>query len=237
MLEQGYWIMPNKVLYSKELTDKQKLLFCAISSLCAERGYCRATNEYLWELLWADKRTISRNLTPLQEEWFISIGEDEQWRRIITLDKNVYGGRQKCLGGVDKNVYHNNTIEYYKEKKESKKKENIPTPSDLVEAYRNTPALAQKINNEDVVREFAVYKQSTKRTAYKTVDWFIQKLIAYVNLVSYWEIRYDVWERLRYAVNEARDNWWIQLVRDEKTEQGYQTVKKFNSMTQKQNGQ
>lgn len=229
--------MPNKVLYSKELTDKQKLLFCAISSLCAERGYCRATNEYLWELLWADKRTISRNLTPLQEEWFISIGEDEQWRRTITIDKNVYGGRQKCLGGVDKNVYHNNTIEYYKEKeRKNKKKEDIPTPSELVEAYNNTPALVQKINNEEVVREFAVYKQSTKRTAYKTVWGFIQKLIAYVNLVSYWEIRYDVWERLRYAVNEARDNWWIQLVRDDKTEKGYQTVKKFISMTKKQDG-
>ena len=108
--------MPNVVLYNKKLTDKQKLLFCAISNLCAEKGYCRATNDYLWELLWADKRTISRNMTPLLEEWFISIGEDEQWRRTITLDKNVKGGRQKCLGGVDKNVhpyiYMNNTIEY-----------------------------------------------------------------------------------------------------------------------------
>lgn len=120
-----------------------------------------------------------------------------------------------------------------KERK-NKKKEDIPTPSELVEAYNDTPALVQKINNEEVVREFAVYKQSTKRTAYKTVWGFIQKLIAYVNLVSYWEIRYDVWERLRYAVNEARDNWWIQLVRDDKTERGYQTVKKFISMTKKQ---
>lgn len=116
MLNQGYCFMPNVVLYSTKLTDKQKLLFWAISNLCAEKGYCRATNDYLWELLWADKRTISRNLTPLLEEWFISIGEDEQWRRTITLDKNVQGGRQKCLGGVDKNVhpyiYMNNTIEY-----------------------------------------------------------------------------------------------------------------------------
>jgi hypothetical protein len=116
MLEQGYWIMPNAVLYSTELTDKQKLLFCLVSSLCAEKGYCRATNEYLWELLWADKRTISRNLASLLDKWFISIGEDEQWKRIISLDKNVKGGRQKCLGGVDKNVhpyiYMNNTIEY-----------------------------------------------------------------------------------------------------------------------------
>ena len=37
MLEQGYCLMPNEVLYSKELTDKQKLLFCAVSNLCAEK--------------------------------------------------------------------------------------------------------------------------------------------------------------------------------------------------------
>ena len=113
----------------------------------------------------------------------------------------------------------------------------IPTPSELVEAYKGTPALVNKIKDEDVVREFAVYKQSTKKTAYKTIDWFIQKLIAYVNLVSYWEIRYDVWDRLRYALNETRDNWWIKLVRNDEMERWYQTVKKFKSITQRQNEQ
>lgn len=109
MLDQWYWLMPNSVLFSKELTDKQKLLFCLISSLCAEKWYCRATNDYIGELLNADKRTISRNLSELEEKWFITI---EIWiQRKISLDKNVYGGRQKCLGGVDKNVYQNNTIE------------------------------------------------------------------------------------------------------------------------------
>lgn len=109
MLDQWYWLMPNSVLFSKELTDKQKLLFCLISSLCAEKWYCRATNDYIGELLNADKRTISRNLSELEEKWFITI---EIWiQRKISLDKNVYGGRQKCLGGVDKNVYQNNIIE------------------------------------------------------------------------------------------------------------------------------
>ena len=110
MLDQWYWLMPNSVLFSKELTDKQKLLFCLISSLCAEKWYCRATNDYIGELLNADKRTISRNISELEEKWFITI---EIWiQRKISLDKNVYGGRQKCLGGVDKNVYQNNIIEY-----------------------------------------------------------------------------------------------------------------------------
>lgn len=111
----------------------------------------------------------------------------------------------------------------------------IPSVMELVEAYRNTPELVRKIKDEDFVKEFAEYKQSTKKTAYKTIGWFIQKLIAYVNLVSYWEIRYDVWDRLRYALNESRDNTWIKLVRNEEMEQWYQANKKFKSMTQKQN--
>ena len=73
LLSQWYWIMPNIVLFSNELSDKQKLLYCLISSLCAEKWYCRASNEYLWELLKADKRTISRNISELHDKWFISV--------------------------------------------------------------------------------------------------------------------------------------------------------------------
>lgn len=119
MLEQGYWIMPNKVLYSKELTDKQKLLFCLISSLCAKEWFCRATNEYLWEILNADKWTISKNISKLNEKWFIEIEVDyketDNKRRKISLVENDKGYSQKWLDGIVKNdqpYYMNNTNEY-----------------------------------------------------------------------------------------------------------------------------
>ena len=120
MLRDWYWLMPNEVLYNKELTDKQKLLFCAISNLCAEKWYCRASNEYIWELLNADKWTISKNIAKLHDKWFINI-EIENWcqRKItlaennIPLVKNDKGGSQKWLGGVVKNdniiLQENNT--------------------------------------------------------------------------------------------------------------------------------
>ena len=104
MLEQGYWIMPNKVLYSTELSDKQKLLFCVISSLCAEKGYCRATNEHLWELLWVDKLTISRHISQLQEKWYISIEIISRNERKIRIDENIKGDWQKRQGGIDENI-------------------------------------------------------------------------------------------------------------------------------------
>lgn len=117
MLEQWYWIMPNLVLFSKDLTDKQKLLFCLISSLCAEKWFCRATNEYLWELLNADQRTIRRNVSELETKWYITTEIETNNKRKITLDKNVLGVGQKCPGGVGQkcphnNIIYNNTIEY-----------------------------------------------------------------------------------------------------------------------------
>lgn len=116
MLEQWYWIMPNVVLYSTELSDKQKLLFCVISSLCAEKWYCRATNERLWKLLWVDKLTISRHISQLQEKWYISIEIISRNERKIRIDENIKGDWQKRQGGIDENInpyiYTNITNEY-----------------------------------------------------------------------------------------------------------------------------
>lgn len=99
ILSQWYWMMPNSVLFNKDLTDKQKLLYCLISSLCAEKWYCRATNEYLWELLNASKITISKNISILVEKWFIFIEVNQNYQRKLTLVKNDKGDSQKWLGG------------------------------------------------------------------------------------------------------------------------------------------
>jgi len=109
MLEQWYGIMPNIILYNNELSDKQKLLFCTISSLCAEKWYCRATNEFLWEKLNADKRTISRNISALEEKGYITVEIENKTQRKITIDKNVQGGGQKCPGEDRQKCPHNIT--------------------------------------------------------------------------------------------------------------------------------
>lgn len=109
VMSQWYWIMSNAVLFSKELTDKQKLLYCLISSLCAEKWYCRATNEYMWELLNADKWTISKNVSALNEKWFIYVDVDQNFKRKISLVKNDKGGSQKWLWGDSQKWLHNIT--------------------------------------------------------------------------------------------------------------------------------
>lgn len=120
MLEQGYWIMPNKVLYSTELSDKQKLLYCLISSLCAEKGYCRAKNEYIAEKLWTTTRTIREHVSELQEKWFITVELKNNNERFIRLaereEENSQGGGRNLPGGEEENfhpyIYTNITNEY-----------------------------------------------------------------------------------------------------------------------------
>ena len=122
MLEQWYWVMPNVVLFNNELTDKQKLLYCLISSLCAEKWYCRATNEHLWELLNASKFTISKNVAVLVEKWFIFLEVNQNYQRKLTLVKNDKGDSQKWQGGDSQKWQYNITIENNTiENKENKK--------------------------------------------------------------------------------------------------------------------
>lgn len=123
ILSQWYWMMPNSVLFNKDLTDKQKLLFCLVSSLCAEKWYCRATNEYLWELLNASKITISKNISVLVEKWFIYIEVNQNYQRKLTLVKNDKGDSQKWQGGDSQKWQDNITIENItNEYKENSKK-------------------------------------------------------------------------------------------------------------------
>ena len=87
ILNQWYWIMPNKVLFDKKLKDKQKLLYCLISSLCAEKWFCWASNKYLWEMLWSSERTISEHISDLIELWYIET-QIKNWNQRQIMLKN-----------------------------------------------------------------------------------------------------------------------------------------------------
>jgi hypothetical protein len=84
MLDEGYGIMPNKVLYDAALSPSAKLLFCAISSLCAQRGYCFASNAYLAGLFDVSEKQVSRNIAQLSP--YLSVEHPSNQHR---LDKKV----------------------------------------------------------------------------------------------------------------------------------------------------
>lgn len=115
IMSDGYWIMPNKVLFDKNLSDKQKLLYCLISSLCAEKGYCWASNNYLAEKIWYNKNNMYRLLNWLISEWYIStVDNKEIWnqRRIYinSIHEKVDPIHKNVDSPIHKNVEHNNII-------------------------------------------------------------------------------------------------------------------------------
>lgn len=102
ILQNGFCMIPNVVLYDNELSDKQKLLYWVISSLCAEKWYCRASNDYISELLWVNKWTISKNISELEKRWYINITLDSNYKRYIELNSVVenHNACDKSQGGL-----------------------------------------------------------------------------------------------------------------------------------------
>jgi len=85
ILSEGYGIIPNKVLFSKNINTFDKLLFCLISSLTAKKGYCMATNKYLSEKLNRGSTTVSLSIKRLKKLNIIFI-EVKNYRRCIFLN-------------------------------------------------------------------------------------------------------------------------------------------------------
>lgn len=118
LLNQWYWIIPNTVLFDNRLTDKQKLLFCLISSLCAEKWYCWASNTYLWEKLNVKAWTISNSVKALIDLWYIysDVNKSKGNERHITIgnviNQNTYCEKSQypyCEKSQDNNISNNNT--------------------------------------------------------------------------------------------------------------------------------
>ncbi len=113
-----YSILPADVRYNENLTANEKILYSEITSLTYATGECWAGNEYFARLYNLSTRSITRMIKNLKDNGLIEIelvrreNSNEIEKRIIRLrgiDKNVVGYRQKCLGGIDKNVLENNT--------------------------------------------------------------------------------------------------------------------------------
>lgn len=92
IMSDGYWIMPNKILFDNRLSDKEKLLYCLISSLCAEKWFCWASNDYLAEKIWYSKKNIHRLLQNIFNAWYITIKINKEFgnQRQVFLNSLKY---------------------------------------------------------------------------------------------------------------------------------------------------
>lgn len=120
----SFIMIPASVLDDGQLHEPCKMLYGYIVLLSTRTGYCFASNAHFARRFNKTERTIGRWLTELRESGYIKTceGKNEvngrKQRRIYPrdTDKNAGGDMtemsgvsgQKCPGGYDTNVRHNN---------------------------------------------------------------------------------------------------------------------------------
>lgn len=115
-LKKSYYaIIPAEVRYDEELPPNAKLLYGEITSLCNEKGYCWATNQYFADLYKVSKITVSRWISTLYKKGYIAVETlyKEGTKEIIgrhlyivntPINKNVNRYIQNDLEGINENV-------------------------------------------------------------------------------------------------------------------------------------
>lgn len=107
----GYAICFNDWALDKQIKNELGLLLI-ISSLCAEKGYCFASNQYLSKLFNEPVQTISRKIKSLEEKGIINITYKKSGNvvtdREIRLTKMLTAVNKNVNGAVNKNVKDNN---------------------------------------------------------------------------------------------------------------------------------
>lgn len=176
-MKDGYSICFNEWALDKEIKNDLGLLLI-ISSLCAEKGYCYASNEYLGNLFDLPKETISRKLKLLQDKNYITIEYEKKGCEITTrkirLTKMLIHDYQNCYSTINKNVKENNikinnisNIERYIEEIQQFKP--VLNSSD----YEIIKKIASKYSLEQVKQALAISKQNN---AY-SVKYLLQVLV------------------------------------------------------------
>lgn len=183
----GYYaVIPATVRYDTTLSANTKLLYGEITSLCNEKGYCYATNNYFADLYGVSKISISRWIKQLIDQGYIVskveyAGKTKEIKRrylfvndaytpINKIDNTPY---QNCYDPINKNVKENNKEEYIKEIY----KEKFSKPS-----LEDVKKYCQERNNKIDAESFINY--------YESVGWKVGK-----NKMRDWKAAVRTWER------------------------------------------
>ena len=111
-----YSILPATVRYDKELTDKAKLLYSEITSLCNANGECWANNNYFAELYNTSTNNISKLIKILVDKKYLDRkifykeGSKEIEKRVlIPIGENYNTYWRKLQYPIGENYKENNT--------------------------------------------------------------------------------------------------------------------------------
>ena len=207
-MNKGYAICFNEWALDKEIKDELGLLLI-ISSLCAEKGYCYASNKYFAELFNIAEETISRKIKKLEKKEYITIEYEKKGceitNRFIRLTNMSIHDYQICQSTIDEyvkenNIKLNNNKEIDNNKLLSIKKNFIKPTLEQVKEYCN------ERNNHIDAQLFIDY--------YESNGWKVGR-----NPMKDWKATIRTWEnndrkKTNNNSNEPKkysDEWWDNL--------------------------
>lgn len=198
-MNQGYSICFNEWALDKDIKNELGLLMI-ISSLCAEKGYCYASNKYLGELFDLPEQTISRKIKILQEKKYITIEYEKRGCEVIErrlrLTKLLTDDYQKCESTINKNVKENNIIVNNTNNniKENTKRKFVKPTIEEISSY------CKERNNG--INPIAFYN------FYESKDWYIgkNKMKDYKACIRTWELRIKKENNTPQWINEESSN-------------------------------
>lgn len=178
-------------------------------------------------------KEISDSASERWKRWWAPKGNKNAVKSFENISKQANSSKNKLKQAKTSEV-EEEVEEEYKEKEYnklySKKKNDLPSPLELVWEYESNDMLRSKIKDSAPVKQRAEYKQRKKDRAYKTPSWFIQQLAVMVKTIENWIPRTDISTRLQFAVNQAEENERKWIVWNDKIEQDYLSFKKFKSL-------
>lgn len=128
-LKKSYYaIIPAEVRYDEELPPNAKLLYGEITSLCNEKGYCWATNQYFADLYHCSISAVKKWISALVK------------KRYISLELIYKEGTKQVL---QRKLYINPSVNFY-----TTSYKNVYDPS--VENY-TTPSIKNYTDNNKVI--------------------------------------------------------------------------------------
>ena len=154
---EGYSLCLNRWALDNSIKNELGILLI-ISSLCAENGYCYASNKYLAELFDTNEISINRKIKKLERKKYIIIEYEKRGCEVISreirLTKMLTDDYQKRQSTINKNVKENNISNNIKKENNNINiitKERFKKPTlEEVQAYcseRNNNINAEKFIN------------------------------------------------------------------------------------------
>lgn len=151
-----YAIIPADVRYCEELAPNEKLLYGEITALCNKTGQCFATNDYFAKLYKVETGSVSRWVSNLIKQGFITSSIDKSKGNVRYIQLNQYLLTKMSIPinknvntPINKNVNHNNTSNNNTNNKESRTKF-VPPTLEEVKQYakeKNRLDLADRFYN------------------------------------------------------------------------------------------